>query len=83
MVSGSVQRSALSATSKNPVATESLGAMPGDTLTEGPVRVGTNTIDIASDRGLVFDFLAQKGSIGAGWYSSRQPQNSTPRINTS
>lgn len=43
--------------------------MPGDGLIDGPVRVGTNAIDIASDRHVVFDFLAQMGFNRAGWYS--------------
>ena len=45
------------------------GTMPGDDLIEGPVWVGTQAIDIAADRGLVFDFLAQMGFKRAGWYS--------------
>ena len=44
-------------------------ALPGDDLLEGPVRVGTRSIDIAADREVVFDFLAQMGFGRAGWYS--------------
>ena len=48
---------------------EITSVMPGDDLIAAPAVAGTRSITVASDAGLIFDFISQMGFGRAGWYS--------------